>query len=212
MRNSQISPALWGLIILSAICFPLLTPIFDATDDDGWIVVPAVLLMLGAVIYLLLFVSWKLTRVTADYQDRKGALEPWIGWTFLAYVPTIAIMIALGVANDGEDFSITQTLVFAFIPILSAPLLVHASGRAIDAAGPPPGLLMAYWSQYYLPLVLAYALVTVPAAMLSEAIYFTAEGNLLIDIAASLAYLPAMLLGIILTVEAFHRTPQKSPA
>ncbi len=211
VANSGVSIGFWGLVLLSAMCFPLSMPLLDATADDDWTVVPAIVLMIAAVIWLLVFVIWKLTRKTADYEDRKGAFWPWLGWTLLAFVPTIAVVMGVAIASGEEKYSYLDAIAFTLLPVFFAPLLVHASGRAIDRAGPSASKVLGYWMQRYLPLVAAYFLVTGPATLLSETLYFmSADENLLIGVAASLAYLPAMVLGTVLTVEAFHRMPQKS--
>jgi predicted Na+-dependent transporter len=131
----------------------------------------------------------------------------------LAYLPTIAVVIGLFIANGDEAYSYTEAFALAVLPPLAAPLLVHASGRAIDATGPRAGEVLTFCSQRFLPLVAGYLLVTAPATFLSEALYiFAADENMLFDVVASLVYLPGMILGTVLTVEAFHRMPQKSPA
>ena len=208
LRKPRLSMGFWGLAVLSTICLPLLTPIVDALPEDSWDMVPGVVLILAAVIWIFFFVYWKLTRSVADFEDRKGAFWPWVGWGLLALVPVIAVMIGFLVAEDGEDSLYVEALALTFLPPLSAPLFIHATGRAIDATGPRASEVLAYWKPRYWVLVTAYLLVTAPATLLSELLYIFAVGeNMLLEIAASLISLPAIILGTVLTVEAFHRIP-----
>jgi hypothetical protein len=210
LRSSRISNGFWSLVILSSVCIPLLTPIFDATYGAGWGVVAGLLLTVAAVISLLFFVSWQLTRNVADYSDRKGAFGGWLGWSMLAYMPTIVVATILAIQYRSDEPSYAESIVFTLLPIFSAPLLVYASGRAIDGKSPKTEATLAYWLQHYWPLVSAYALVTVPATLLSETLYLIDDESMVIDVAASLIYMPALVLGISLTVEAFHRTRVKT--
>jgi hypothetical protein len=215
LRGSKVSIGLWILVILSAVAFPVQQTLTDKywADDSAPFPATALIVAMIAICWLTLHISWKLTRSFADYTDRPGAVWPWLGWSFLTYVPTIAVVIGLYAANDAEGFFYPEAFAFAFLPAITAPLLVHATGRAIDATGPRVGGVMTFWARHYAPLVATYLLVTAPPTLLSEVLYiFSANENILIDVAASLIYLPAMILGTALTVEAFHRTPQKSPA
>lgn len=214
LKRSEISVGLSIIVILSAVAFPVSQPFADKFWADDSAVLPGIAWLVAkiAICWLILHVSWRLTRGLSDYTDRLGAFWPWLGWGLLAYLPTLAIVLGLFIANGAEEYSYLEALAFACLPPLSVPLLVHASGRAIDATGPRAGEVLTFWSQRYLPLAAAYFLVTAPTTFISEALYVFAAGkNMLIDVAASIIYLPALILGTALTVEAFHCIPQKSP-
>jgi hypothetical protein len=214
LQRSKVSFGLWVLVILSAVAFPISLPFADKiwADNSARMAGIAMSVVMIAICWLILHVSWKLTRNFADYADRPGGFWPWVGWALLAYLPTIAVIIGLAAASGIEDYSYLQAMVFACLPSLSAPLLVHSTGRAIDATGPHLREVFSFWTKRYIPLVTAYLLITASATFLSEAltVHYGNE-NTLIDIVASLIYLPAMILGIALTVEAFHRVAEKSP-
>ena len=112
-------------------------------------------LLLTVIAFAVILVGfWKLERATADYQDRAGDFFAWIGWGTVAYSPIFfgAIMIHR-TSSDGEPYYLESA--YAVCAAFLAPLLVHASGRAIDQHGPLLTFTWNYWSARYFHLFFA---------------------------------------------------------
>jgi hypothetical protein len=170
-------------------------------------------LILVAAIWAMLYVAWELTRSSADFENRAGVFWPWLGWALLSYLPATVAIGTIYISHDQEEFGYAEALSFTLLPPLTVLFVVHASGRAIDAAGASLAEIWAFWRPNYTVLVAAYLLLTGPVTFLSEALYiWFGDENMLVEVASSVIYLPALLLGTVLTVEAYHRATVKSPA
>lgn len=212
-HKARLSATFWCLLAFSYLALPFISPVMDASPEEDWTLAPAVVLMFSAAFWAIFYVAWELTRSSADFENRAGSFWPWLGWGLLSYLPTIIAIMAIYYSHDQEEFGYAEALAFTLLPVLTVPLMVHASGRAIDSVGPSFADIWAYWRQNYIALVAVYLLLTGPAMFLSEAIYiwFGNEG-MPVEVASSLLYLPAFLLGTVMTVEAYHRVTLKLPA
>jgi hypothetical protein len=208
LRKARFPNGFWWLFGLGIMALAFFSQVIDVMSADEWTSVTAIILMLAGMIGVTFYVAWILTRHSADFQDRKGAFWPWLGWMLLSLVPAIVAFLLIYFSHDREEFGYAEALAFALLPPLTVPLSVHASGKAIDAAGPSFKEIWIYWQPHYFTLVAASFLLTGPASFLSDMLYiWFGEQSLIVDIASALVYLPALLLGTVLTVEAFHRVP-----
>lgn len=206
------------MLSLALLVATSLTGVFYAFDSVISNTLPPALTALavpfaGAVLVgAALFAYWRLTRETSDIRDRQGAAGPWLGWTLLAYLPAVAAAVAFALAGHSDPDSplILESAVVALLQTVAAPWLVHASGRAIDAAGPDVGAVWTYWKADYPALVVAFIVAVAPFTLLSDLITEIAGNGPVASLASALAYLPGSILGTLLSVEAFHRVPQKA--
>ncbi len=210
VRESEVSIVLWSLCLLVASLIPAIWSIIDAIPKNVWFLTPFNYFIPAAVILLMFFVYWELTRAFADYEDKRGEFLYWLGWSIVSGIPVLLLTNGVFYTQIGDDYMYGETIAYTFLAPVTAPLLVHASGRAIDADGPDIGEILAYWKPRYMVLFTAYFLVTSPFNFISEILYnITDDLNLLIDIPASLISITGNILGIVLTVDAFHKVPQK---
>ncbi len=209
-RKASFSSRFWWLLALSMAALACFSQALDAMPDDEWSYFVAVILLLGGMIWVTLYVAWYLTRQVADFQDRKGAFWPWLGWMLLSVVPAIVAILLIYFSHDREEFGYAEAVASAALPPFTFPLSVHASGRAINAVGPSFKEIWVYWRPHYFALVAASFLLAGPASFFSDALYiWFGEESLIVDMASTLLYLPVILLGTVLTVEAFHRVPAR---
>lgn len=162
---------------------------------------------------LAFYATWRLTREASDIQGRQGALWAWIGWTILAYLPAVGgavVIAALASAETSVSPMIAESLVISLLAALGAPLLVHASGCAIDVDASQMGDVWAGWKNDYFTLVISYVVLTLPFYMLGDLASHFGGTDFATHLFAALLYVPATILGTVLTVDAFHRVPQKA--
>jgi hypothetical protein len=211
LRSGQVSATTWLLLALTAAIpgiFPILDERFGELDRTG----PAVLAFLVIGVFftaLMLSCFYRLTRELADDQGRSGAFWPWVGWGVLAILPYLIWMVALSIWDFEADYFWLDTFSYIALSALTVLLLVHASGRAIDTAGPAISAILSYWRPDYHRLMLAYLLLTAPLVLAGELLekFALEEWPLAIatSVTVSLAYVVSTLLGTSLTVEAFHQ-------
>jgi hypothetical protein len=210
LRSGQVSVPTWLLLALTAAIpglFPVLDGSFGELDRTG----PAVLALLVIVVLftaLMLYCFYRLTRELADDQGRSGAFWPWVGWEVLAILPYLILMVALSIWDSEADYFWLDTFSYIALSALTVLLLVHASGRAIDTAGPAISAILSYWRPDYHRLMLAYLLLTAPLVLAGELLEKFALGEwpttIATSVIVSLAYVVSTLFGTSLTVEAFH--------
>lgn len=208
-RLRRISVGLWLILLAGSFTPVLLDELFNLDIDTPSLMslaFPATVLVFA----LLLFGFWKLERSVASYQNRRGDFFAWFGWSLLAYSPMIIGAIAMyRIEPDGNVYleSVNIMLVAS-----TAPLLVHASGRAIDENGPPMSLIWSYWLSHYWTLAFAYLLSTGPLLVAGDIAWqLTVEGQLSVvvgNVVSGLLYLGGSVWAVALTVEAFHRAEQ----
>jgi hypothetical protein len=209
VKTAKISIGLWAAFAISAMS-PAIFTVYPAAvwSDTGWFLeLSAVVLMATAMMALILVTSWKLTRACADQQHYAGAFWSWLGWSLVAYLPALIALVALAMADPDGRYPFVEILIWTVIAVLLAPLLVHASGRAVDANGPAIGVVWKHWSKRYLSLLFAMLVLTGPIIVLSEIAYLVDDYSFIWSVIGGWVSLPAMLLGIAMTVEAFHRVP-----
>lgn len=217
--SGRISPVLWLILVAGSfapIMLDELTAAFDETGVDNFMAAPIALLAAFVAFALILFGFWRLERAAANYQDRTGDFFAWIGWGLLAYVPMISIgAIAMYRIHPDGDTAYYESLYMSLVAF-GAPLLVHASGRAIDEHGPPMNAIWAFWSARYFTLVGAYLLATAPLLVAGDMIFlFSNAGRATVIVGeaiAALLYLTSSVIATALTVEAFHRAEQAQAA
>lgn len=203
-----ISALTWALLLITLVTGADVWTIDDLRDVPRWLILLVGTILLG----LLMLAQWRLTREASDLRGRPGAVWPWVGWTVLAYLPPITAASVIAHSFDSEPATplILQSALIALMSSLAVPLLVHADGRAIDAAGPDVREIWSHWKGDYPVLVAAFLVVTLPFSLLGNLIPWVAGDGLISEIGTALVCLPDSILGTLLTVEAFHRVPQKA--
>ena len=208
-RLRRVSVGLWLILLAGSFTPVLLDELFNLDVDTPRLIsfaFPVTILVFA----LVIFGFWKLERSVANYQNRRGDFFAWFGWSLLAYSPMIIGAIAMyRIEPDGDVYlESVNVMLVAF----TAPLLVHASGRAIDEHGPPMNLIWSYWSSHYWTLAFAYLLSTGPLLVAGDIVWqLTVEGRLNVVVAhvvSGLLYLGGSVWAVALTVEAFHRAEQ----
>ena len=209
--SGRVSIGLWLLLVAGSF-MPLALDHFmtaiDGTSASKIVSDASVLLLTIFAFAVILLGFWKLKRAAANYQDRTGNFFAWVGWGILAYSPMfVGAFIIYRVEPDGEPFYLET--VYAVGVAFFAPLLVHASGRAIDQYGPPLASISNHWSPRYLSLIIAYLVATVPLYIASDIVlHFSEDGRdalLIGDIVSVLLFLAGSTIATAVTVEAFHR-------
>lgn len=211
------NPGISMLSLALLVTTSLMGVLFTSETDVSAILPSGVIALITPVAYVLLIVLmlvayWRLTRETADIQGRRGAVGPWLGWTLLAYLPAAVAAVAFAFAGQSDPDSplILESAVIAFLQAIAAPLFVHGSGRAIDAAGSDVGDIWAYWERDYPALVVAFLLIMAPFTLIGDLITQLAGDGPVAGTAAALTYLIGSILGTLLSVEAFQRVPHKA--
>lgn len=212
--DGRVPVGLWLLLLAGPIVStPLffLPYIFDSDLRDIIVALVAIVaLLLFALITLIAL--WKLTRTLADHQNRQGDFFAWVGWGIVSYLPMfIGVLVMYRLDPNGQMLYLESLA--SYLPVaFTVPLLVHATGRAIDESGPVLGGIWSFWSRDYAALIFAFLLMTLPLSFLGDMTllafgedgYKAVTGNLI----AMLFYLGASVLNTALTVEAFHRVEQ----
>jgi hypothetical protein len=207
LLSGRVPVLLWVWLVTLAFAPSLLFALSEFPPLEPYASATSLVLGVG-VLALMLVVFWKLERAVANYQDRRGDPFAWFGWTLVAYLPVFAVALAMWRLDIEEDFLLQETIAMAALS-LAAPILVQASGRAIDQHGPDMTAIWQSWLPNYRTLIAAYLLVTLPLYLASDiAWYFLASDGsnvLLGDLIAGLLSTIGAVLAIALTVEAFHR-------
>jgi hypothetical protein len=136
---------------------------------DGIEAVPAIALFLMAIclVIAVMTIQWKVTRLLGEAPaNQRGSISEWIGWSLLSLLIYAVIPIAIVVAIWGVDFLDSQLTSAALIVVMAvaasfvSPMLVHATGRALDANGPSFGQTVVGCRPFYFQLVIASALIS----------------------------------------------------
>lgn len=211
--NPGISMLTLALLVVTSLIGVFYTSETDISGILPPVVIPLVKLVIFVLLVaLMLLAYWRLTRETADIQGRQGSGGSWFGWTVLAYLPAVVAAVAFVLAgqSDPQSSLLLESAVIAFLQAVAAPLFVHGSGRAIDAAGSDVGDVWAYWQRDYPALVVAFLLIMAPFTIGGDLITQIAGDGLVAGVAAALTYLIGSILGTLLSVEAFQRVPHKA--
>jgi hypothetical protein len=208
--TGRVSLLLWILLLTVTVAPVLLIASSEAAFPELWAYAANISIVVG-VLALLFVVFWMLERSVADYQDRQGDPFAWFGWTLVAYMPLFAAAFAIWRLDIDADFIFRETMIMAPLS-LAAPILVHASGRAIDQNGPELSAIWHRWFPNYGALVGAYLLVTVPFYLASDIVWYFMVSNgptdLLGELVAGLLSNLGSVFAVALTVEAFHRADE----
>jgi hypothetical protein len=201
---------LWALLLTLAFAPVLFVTLIEAAIPELW--ANAVNVVLGlCTLAFMLFAFWKLERTVANYRDRLGDPFAWFGWTLVAYLPVFAAVLAMWRLEIDADFIFGDTMMVAALSF-AAPILVHASGRAIDQHGPELNTIWQQWLPNYWALVGAYLLVTLPFCLVADIIWYFSGSNgsiaLLGKLSAALLSTFGSVFAVALTVEAFHRAEE----
>lgn len=215
LLRPEITVGTWILLVMTSVAPALFGRSEESMSNVANPVIQSLAIPGGILLVGLMFwVLWTLTRQCSDVRDRRGAFWPWIGWSLAAYLPGIFVLLVLGISGvvNFEESFLGESLLLTLSIVIAAPWFVHASGRAIIAAGPTISEIWSNWRQDYAALATAFALVAAPFGFLSDMVYVLADESLLTDIIATLVYFPATLLMTTLSVEAFHRVPYTAKA
>ncbi len=152
---------------------------------------------------------WKLTRTLGMAKsDEQGAVGPWIGWSIIALLPALLLIIALEFGSDAPLPWWINSFIFSVTMCLNVPITVHANGKAINANGLSIGEICFYWLKNYPRLFVAYLLISLPFILLSDAIDWYALGTksdaIWRSIMSSTLNFISALLGIAITVTAYR--------
>ncbi len=208
--SGRVPLLLWGLLLTLAFAPVLFVSLGEAAIPELWANAVDNVLVLCTLAFML-FVFWKLGRAVANYRDRTGDPFAWFGWIFVAYLPVFAAEFAMWRLDIDADFIFRKTMMVAALSF-AAPILVHASGRAIDQHGPEISTIWQRWLPNYWALVGAYLLVTLPFYLVSDIAWHFSGSNgpiaLLGKLTAALLSTVGSVLAVALTVEAFHRADE----
>lgn len=213
LESPGISPLTWALLFgttLVSVDFGLRQDSLIEPYGQAIEAIANVLVVASTV--LMFYAYWRLTREVADVRGRKGAVGPWLVWTIIAYLPVAVAAVVAGFrATEHSDYDmLAVTLLISGLSALMAPVLVHASGCAIDPENSNVGQVWNAWRGQFFALALAFAAFTLPFALLGDLVMVLVGEGTIPSILAAILYLPASILSTLLTVEAFHRVSHKA--
>lgn len=172
-------------------------------------------LIVGAVgIFVTL---WKLTRKLGRAKaDEHGDIGSWIGWGIVSALPAIPFIALLDFGAEAPPLWWFNSLLVAVTMCLAVPVAVHASGRAINAAGPSLGVIFDYWLKNYFRLFIAYFAVSAPVELVSDALNRFGRGTsqeaILGSFIVSTMYFISSILAIAITVLAYREAEAHQPS
>ena len=203
---------MWVLLLALVVAPVLLVTLGATAIPERWAYSANVVFGLVAVA-LTLITFWKVERALANYQDRRGDPFAWFGWTLVAYLPIFTTVLAMRRLDPDADFIFGETIMMAAFSF-AAPILVHASGRAIDQQGPEISAIFQRWFPHYWALVGAYLLVTLPLHLASDVAWHFMGSNgstaLFGELIAGMLSTLGSVFAVAMTVEAFHRADEFS--
>jgi hypothetical protein len=133
LRKARFSNRFWWLLGLSMAALAFFSHIMNVMPEDDWWYFAVVILLLAGMIWVTFYVAWILTRHSADFQDRKGAFWPWLGWMLLSLVPAIVALLLIYFSHDREEFGYAEALAFALLPPFRFPYM-HQEKRSMLSA------------------------------------------------------------------------------
>lgn len=180
---------------------------------------------LQAVLVLVLFTCvagifvtmWKMTRALGLAQDdEQGSVGAWIGWGVLAGLPSILMILALKTDGDvAPPHWWLNSLLISTAGCITVPVIVHATGRAINRDGPTLGAICDYWIKNYGRLFLAYFLASVPLTLVTDGLDAfgrpTQTDAILSTLVSSILYFVSATLGIAIAVIAYREAEAGRP-
>jgi hypothetical protein len=161
--------------VIAVFIFVLPGIMIHPTSDDnvGWMAglfIP----WLAALIALYWFFTRRLGHAAPN---EEGSFSAWFGWSLVAAIPMLLLVIALvtlGALEDSKAFDAmlpwwAQSLLFSIALALPIPFLVQSTGRAIDRNGPALGVVWNNLKAHYAVILIAY-LVTLLPSLLGDAL------------------------------------------
>ena len=146
-----------------------------------------------AALVAVIVAQWKFTRAFGEAPpEQHGSVGAWFGWTVVAFIPAVIILIAviwyLGV-DAIEDPPATRSIMIgmAAVVALLSPVLVHASGRAINANGPSLTECFRGCQQFFFPLALGYFVISAGCWALGDWLLTFVEPSLVDPVAVGLS-------------------------
>lgn len=139
LLSGQVALKIWALAFFSYLISDLILLLGDTAPTMKFVL----LIVLIVTLVGMIFAQWKVTRaISKAPENQPGSVGEWLGWTFLGFlicaaVPSTIVSQIWGVnVLDAPLISPLMLVVYAALASLLSPMLVHASGRAIDARGP----------------------------------------------------------------------------
>ena len=171
ISSGRVSLTLWFLAYIANVSWFSIYVLLDesAFSNPPWLLETGKFFAMPLAIVFVFYTMWVITRRLGNAKpDERGGFLPWIGWTFLAALPSFLIYILLGAVWQISEHWWLETLVFSLSIGLVVPLLVHANGRAINAEGPTIGHTLKYVLKNYSRIFGAYMMASLPFAMASD--------------------------------------------
>lgn len=221
LSSGLVSTGLWIAAFLSFVgAFSLITLIdnelFPETSTVAWVIL-AFAVFLGVVGVFV--TSWKLTRVLAQATaDERGFMGSWLGWGLVAITPSSILLLVFEARIETSAFWWLESIAVSVAACLTVPIVVHATGRAINDNGPSLGLICDYWLGRYGRLFFAYFLATVPLTLVSDGLYefgnVTNAVAITSDFVSTVISFASAMLTIAITVVAYREaeTARSAPA
>lgn len=216
--SGVISTQLWFATLVANVgVMTLLAFTDDALFPDfsgGATVILSINIIVGTI--ALLVTHWKLTRAMAlVHADEQGDVGEWIVWSVVAMLPAAIISLLLYFGSDKQPFWLLSSFISAAASCLLVPLLVHATGCAINRNSPSRTSVIDYWWSQYKRLFVAYFIASAPLTMIIDALYHYGKSTptvaVLSAFASSILYFIVTLLTIAITVIAYREAEAGKP-
>lgn len=120
-------------------------------------------------IIALFALAWETTRALARAPSGEGGkVLSWIAWTVVAVLPAIILAVAIESSDFAGDALFLSIILSALGYCLLFPVLVHATGKAINASRTELSQTFRFWARQWAPLSVLLFVIYVLDGAVSE--------------------------------------------
>lgn len=213
LSSGLVPVRLWIVAFISHIAaFGLMDVSDDSLFLDPGVGMQALLTLIMCLGLVGVFVtSWKFTRTLAEATVHEtGFVGSWLGWGVIAVVPSLLAFALFEIRGGTSAAWWVQSLVVSCATCVTAPVTVHAAGRAINDKGPSLGVVFDYWLVSYGRLFLALFVVTAPFMLVSDGLYefgyATTRDAILSSFVTTVMFFASTILSIAIAAIAYRET------